>query len=73
MAENDPQVVVINATIYPWQREELVRRQRELGLFSLSETLRSVLNEALRYSSVTMTQQYVSEMADAAKVQRETE
>lgn len=47
MAENDPQVVVINATIFPWQREALVRRQRELGLLSLSETLRSLLSEVL--------------------------
>lgn len=64
MAENDPQVVVINATIYPWQREELVKRQRELGLFSLSETLRSVLNEALRHNSVAMTEKYVAEVAE---------
>lgn len=64
MAENEPQVVVINATIYPWQREALLKRQRELGLFSLSETLRYVLNEALRYTSTKMTEQYVEAMRE---------
>lgn len=64
MAESDPQLVVINATIYPWQREELVKRQRELGLVSLSETLRSVLNKALRHNSVEMTERYVAEVAE---------
>lgn len=47
MAENEPQVVVMNATIFPWQREALVKRQRDLGLLTLSETLRYVLSEAL--------------------------
>ena len=64
MAESDPQLVVINTTIYPWQREELVKRQRELGLVSLSETLRSVLNKALRHNSVEMTEKYVAEVAE---------
>lgn len=40
-------VVVINATIYNWQKEELRKRQEVLGVFSLSEALRNVLNEAL--------------------------
>lgn len=40
-------VVVINATIYNWQKEELRKRQETLGVFSLSEALRNVLNEAL--------------------------
>lgn len=40
-------VVVINATIYNWQKEELRKRQEKLGVFSLSEALRNVLNEAL--------------------------
>lgn len=40
-------VVVINATIYNWQKEELRKRQETLGVFSLSEALRNVLSEAL--------------------------
>lgn len=45
--ESQAQVVVLNATIYPWQRSALMRRQRELGVVSLSEALRFVLGEAL--------------------------
>jgi hypothetical protein len=40
-------VVVINATIYNWQKEALRERQEKLGVFSLSEALRNVLSEAL--------------------------
>lgn len=46
MAE-DQGIVVINATIYNWQKEELRKRQESLGVFSLSEALRNVLSEAL--------------------------
>lgn len=40
-------VVVINATIYNWQKDELRKRQETLGVFSLSEALRNVLSEVL--------------------------
>jgi hypothetical protein len=40
-------VVVINATIYNWQKDALRERQEKLGVFSLSEALRNVLSEAL--------------------------
>jgi hypothetical protein len=40
-------VVVINATIYNWQKEELRKRQEALGVFSLSEALRNALSEVL--------------------------
>ena len=40
-------VVVINATIYNWQKEELRKRQETLGVFSLSEALRNALSEVL--------------------------
>jgi len=40
-------VVVINATIYHWQKEELRKRQEAIGVYSLSEALRNVLSEAL--------------------------
>lgn len=45
--EETQAVVVINATIYPWQKQALQQRQSELGVRSLSEALRLVLNEAL--------------------------
>jgi hypothetical protein len=43
----DQGIEVINATIYQWQKEALRKRQETLGLISLSEALRSVLNELL--------------------------
>jgi hypothetical protein len=46
-------VVVINATIYNWQKEELRKRQEMLGVFSLSEALRNVLSEALPRPAAT--------------------
>lgn len=44
-------VVVINATIYPWQKQALLQKQREWCLLSLSETLRSILTSVLPHPS----------------------
>lgn len=44
---DEPTVVAISATIYPWQREALERYQKKIGVFSLSEALRAVLSQAL--------------------------
>ena len=46
-------VVVINATIYNWQKEALRQHQEVLGVFSLSEALRNVLSEALPRPEIT--------------------
>lgn len=43
----DPQVVIINATIYPWQREALEQFREDIGVRSLSEALRAVISRTL--------------------------
>lgn len=53
----EPSVVAISATIYPWQREALERYQKRIGVFSLSEALRAVLSQALRPTEVESEQE----------------
>lgn len=64
MAENEQQVVVLNATIYPWQREALVRRQREMGVYSLSEALRQVLSEVLERPAAVAMPEMLAEVSE---------
>lgn len=45
--QDEPQVVVINATVYPWQRQALETYQQRIGVRTLSEALRSVLSQVL--------------------------
>jgi hypothetical protein len=46
-------VVVINATIYNWQKDALRQKQEALGVYSLSEALRSVLSEIFARPDIT--------------------
>lgn len=60
-------VVFINAKIYDWQKEELRRHQRRLGVLSLSEALRSVLSEAFPHLLVSPLPSEPPEVQDEAE------